>query len=731
MVPGLKTRLLRKVALLISLGWLLILTVAWSVGGGVWTRADFILLDSLYKRAVSDGKGPPLSDRVVLVVVTDASYDFFGTNYLDRNHLAQVNRVLADLQPEAVGYDIIFPRPSVDQADEAFADSLEELGTAYLPVGLELSSVETPFRWNQARASHNRLRDEVRIHPVEKGASPPLCAVNALVQMEDFFENAVGSGHINAESDPDGVYRHLHVLLKADDGYIPTLALSMFMDSMRVPADQLIVEWGERIVVPAAKMSFLERDVVIPIDDQGRAFVPVPAPWEDAFTKIATHDLLGFHANEDLRGNLASRFEGSLVLVGDISFGISDMGNTSLEKEVPLITLHASMLNALLNDSFYGSWGSIGVVLLVAVAGLVLGGASLLRSSWFLYAGTAVLLAGLGALTWHELLHFRLFPIAAAGGSVFILGVGLTAGLELAGRRESSFIRNALSKYVPETVVHQLLEKPELLRLGGEERVITALFSDLANFTTISEGMPASELVRLLNEYLTEMTDIVLEEGGIVDKYEGDALMAEFGAPIFVEDHADRAVRTGLRMQKRLEELRRGWLKRGLPEMRCRVGINTGPMVVGNMGSEQVFDYTAIGDAVNLASRLEGANKLYNTRLMISEHTLKSLSTGLFRTRLLDIVRVKGKTQPVRVYEVVGEARDRLSPDHEDYIRLYEEAFAAYLAMDFSAARPGFQRALERMPGDPAASLLLERIRELEGRELPRDWDGSVALTSK
>jgi adenylate cyclase len=180
------------------------------------------------------------------------------------------------------------------------------------------------------------------------------------------------------------------------------------------------------------------------------------------------------------------------------------------------------------------------------------------------------------------------------------------------------------------------------------------MFSDIENFTTLAEQMSPTELVGFLNEYLTAMTTIVMEQGGIIDKYIGDAIMAQFGAPIPIPQHADLPVRTALRMQCRLEDLRPKWLKQGFPELHCRVGINTGPMVVGNIGSTQVFNYTAIGDAVNLASRLEGANKHYKTLVMISEFTHNALTPNLFRTRLLDVIRVKGKLQAVKVYEVYG-----------------------------------------------------------------------------
>jgi len=297
--------------------------------------------------------------------------------------------------------------------------------------------------------------------------------------------------------------------------------------------------------------------------------------------------------------------------------------------------------------------------------------------------------------------------------------------------RDRAFIKNAFSRYVPAKVVDELLINPELLQLGGEERVITVLFSDVANFTTISESMIPHDLVRLLNEYLTEMTDLVLAQGGIIDKYEGDAIMAEYGTPLPMPDHADMAVMTGLRMQQRLRKLRRIWSEKGLPEIRCRVGINTGTMIVGNIGSHQVFDYTVIGDAVNLASRLEGANKRYNTYLMISEFTCKYLSDGLFRMRALDVIKVKGKSKAVKVFEVYGETSGAIDSKDELYYKTYDDAFETYLSRDFISAMEKFKMALSLRPDDPASKDMIARLDGLNPDELPAGWDGSIALTAK
>lgn len=723
-----KSKKLFRLALYLCAGMVTAVACFWAIRGSFWTDADLQVIDVFYQRAVAGGKGPPLSPHILYVTVTDASYDAFGKNYLDRTDLARINTVLADLGVEAVGFDIIFARPSREEGDSVFAASLEALGAAYLPVGFALSDKPTAFHWKPGTA-YERLREDVLFSPVERGKGNPFYATHALMQLEDFLDSSEGSGHISAHRDSDGVYRHAIMLVKVEEeGFAPALSLSMFLDYMRIPIERIVVDWGRQIVIPAMEGGFLDRDVVIPIDSAGRAYVPYPGTWGEEFPRIEAHSLLEYHGDPGLRGNLLRYFEGSIVILCDVSVGTADLGQTTLEQDVPMVVIHTALLNGMLTNSFYRQWEFSHTLLLVLAMGAVMGAASVLRSTWVLYFTVVLLLSVLALLTWFELTGYRLFPVLSVAGSVLVIGVGLVVGIEWGVTKERSFIKSAFSKYLPEKVVQQLISKPELLTLGGEERLITVLFSDLEGFTTISENMAPTDLVNLLNEYLTEMTRIILEEGGIVDKFEGDAIMAEFGVPLSLPDNADRAVRSGLKMQRRLKDLRLEWQERGLPEMRCRVGINTGPMVVGNMGSDQVFDYTAIGDAVNLASRLEGANKRYKTSVMISEFTLNELTPGLFRTRILDVIRVKGKNQAVRVYEVVGDFSGHTEPRQEEYIEAYEKAFHAYLSADFRAARAGFEKALAIRADDPASRELLERVDRLEMEPLPENWDGAIRI---
>ncbi len=297
-------------------------------------------------------------------------------------------------------------------------------------------------------------------------------------------------------------------------------------------------------------------------------------------------------------------------------------------------------------------------------------------------------------------------------------------------RRERAQIRGMFAQYVPEAVVSELIADPEKLVLGGEEREMSSMFSDVAGFTSISEQLTPHQLVELLNEFLTEMTECIYAEGGIIDKYEGDAIIAEFGAPIAYEDHALRACRAAVVMQKRLAELREIWESRGQPRLQARVGVNSGPMVVGNMGSRQIFDYTVIGDAVNLASRLEGVNKFYGSWILVSEFTWRRVENE-FLGRRLDLIRVKGKLEPVGIYEILDLAAAEGAGELRERCRIYDEAFAGYLARDFRGAGEGFAGIHERWPGDAPASVMRERCSLYLESPPPEDWDGVMTMTEK
>ncbi|MFZ5630816.1 MAG: adenylate/guanylate cyclase domain-containing protein [Spirochaetota bacterium] len=286
----------------------------------------------------------------------------------------------------------------------------------------------------------------------------------------------------------------------------------------------------------------------------------------------------------------------------------------------------------------------------------------------------------------------------------------------------------SFGKFVPADIVRQLIAQEGDAHLQGEKRQLTVHFSDIEGFTTVSESIPPEQLVELLAEYLGEMSRIIGEENGTVDKYIGDAVMAFWGAPQTVENHAHCAARAALRCQKRLAELETKWQSEGKPVFRARIGLNTGDIIVGNMGSAERLNYTVIGDAVNLASRLEGINKYYGTRIIVGE-TTQALIAEKYATRLLDFVAVKGKSEAIRIYELVCE-KSELDQPVTRFIAHYEAAVGHYRNQQWDAAEKEFRAALA-VRTDEAAEMMLGRIAEFRRVSPPADWNGEYVMNSK
>jgi adenylate cyclase len=307
--------------------------------------------------------------------------------------------------------------------------------------------------------------------------------------------------------------------------------------------------------------------------------------------------------------------------------------------------------------------------------------------------------------------------------ATIILGfISITTWQYVAEQESKKFITSAFGHYLSPKVINLIVDNPKLLKLGGDKRVMTAFFSDVAGFTNISEKLQPNQLVALLNEYLSEMSDIIHEQDGTVDKYEGDAIIAFWGAPIHVENHAELCVLSAMRQQRRLAELRAEWRKQGRDELQVRMGINTGPMVVGNMGSRERMDYTIMGDSVNLAARLEGANKYYGSELMVSQFTYE-LIKDRFLCRQLDLVRVQGKEDAIALYEVMEEA-SMITEGQRRFVQRFNQALATFRMMDFHMATSLFESCDRLLSGgDTACKLYIKRCAELIEAPPPEDWD--------
>ena len=693
-----------------------------------WNTLDYQATDIFYTHAMEHGKGAPVSDRIVYLTISDKTYAALKSNVLSRRMLADMNNNLIKFQPEGVMYDLIFAHPGNASEDSIFAQSIANLGVIYLPGAFALGTEPRRFRWEEGEF-FTRLKNEYGKSLSVSGKGEPYYAANCLAQFDPFAKSAFKSGHISSLPDADGTHRHFALVIKADSLYFPTPTLQMFLDYNRIPFEHIRIVWGKSLIIPAEGM--LEKEMRIPIDENGKVYIPYPVTWEKIPKMIEVQNFNEKCKEEKYSNELSEYFSGNFVFVGDVSTGISDLGNTTVEKAVPLVAIHAALMNAYLTNTFYTQETNFQLFISLFIIAFFIFISIIPKNNLYLYLTDILLTVGLIVFTYSEMLSFRLFPVVTAVAGVQVVFASVLILIQVIAAKDQKFIRGAFSKYVPRKVVDSLLEHPDSLKLGGEEKVLSVIFTDIQGFTTISEKLPPTELVPLLNEYLTEMTDIVLENSGIIDKFLGDGIIAEFGAPLPLPHHADAAVDSGLQMLKRLDELCVMWKEKGVPQLKCRVGINSGSVIVGNMGSSQVFDYTVIGDTVNLASRLESANKQYGTFFMVSQSTYEMLTPGKYRARVLDIIKVKGKTLPVKVYNIIGYMKDDVPQATIDYCKFYEEGFELYLAQNFDAAKERFQNALSIIADDKAAKEMLRRIAFFTKNGLPVEWDGSMALTEK
>ncbi len=302
--------------------------------------------------------------------------------------------------------------------------------------------------------------------------------------------------------------------------------------------------------------------------------------------------------------------------------------------------------------------------------------------------------------------------------------ISTVAFLYILERREKKHVLGALEKYISKDVADEILKNPDKLKLGGVRKKITILFSDIRGFTSLSEKMSAEELVKLLNEYLTEMTNVVLQNRGVIDKFIGDAVMAFWGAPLEQHKQAELACRTALEMQKELEKLNRKWKKAGIPALKIGVGLNTGEAVIGNLGSHERFDYTAIGDNINLGSRLEGLTKQYSVDIIVSESTKKDVKDK-FVTRELDLVAVKGRKEPVRIFELVG-LKSSVKVNTISIIKDFEHALHLYRSQKWTEAIKAFKKV-----HDSASGIFIERCEEFRKNPPGKSWDGTYVMKTK
>lgn len=660
------------------------------------------------ERRVYDGwftlRGPlPRADDVVVVAIDTDSEASLGRYPWPREWHARLLRNLHRAGARVVAFDLTFADP-FPAADSVFRSAIDQTGIAVL--GAKTDAV---------------LRRGARGYRLEEPAG---VLRGAPIGMVDVRPDAV-----------DGVVREYPILHTYPGRTVPQLGVQAALRFLRLPADSLRdADGGWRLAgreVPAGPGGGMLIDWLgAPGSVTTHSYATVV---DDAATDLGEWDLDSF---EDLARDGA--FRGKLVLVGTTVPEHQDLHATPVRDAaggagaamMPGVEIHAQASAALLAGRHLRTLpraAQYAWVVLLAVAAVV----ALGRLRGWRGAAVAAALAVVAAVAaW---LLFRdgvwLWTVAP------VLAVGLASGGSAAvlwtdEAREKARIRGMFQQYVPPAVVRELIRRPELLALGGEERVCTVLFSDVQNFTGVGERLSPTQLVALLNEYLTAMTDVVVEHGGIIDKYVGDCLMAEFGVPVPLDDHAVRACRAALRMRDELRRLREGWRRRGMPALHARVGVNTGPVLVGNLGSYRMMDYTCMGDHVNLASRLEGLNKEYGTEVVVSEFTWRAVQAH-FVGREIDRVRVMGRDEPVAIYELLATREAGVDADTAALMEGFADALSLCRDRRYGDALAAFQSLAERHPHDGPTAVHLERCREYLIHPPSDEWDGVHQLASK
>jgi adenylate cyclase len=537
----------------------------------------------------------------------------------------------------------------------------------------------------------------------------------------DAIAQAETEGFFNVFPDPSGTVRKVPLLMKLDGMPYPSLALEVLR--LGLGETEIVLHGSEKIDTPEKGLLGVSiGNRFIPTDDAGQLNVNYRGPGK-TFPYLSAVDILdGKHA-----GALNKKY----VLIGTSAAGLSDLRATPFSSTFPGVEVHATVIdNILSNDPFtYDIYTEIGITYtLIAVGGILLSA---------LLAFTGPLAGSLGGILFiggAVICNYQFFflqnklvgisyPMLTVTG-VFIMVTIFNYFVE---DRQKRFIHGAFSHYVSPQVVNQLVKSPDQLTLRGEERNLTVLFADIRNFTNISEKMDSQHLGLFMNRYLTAMGEIIMHHQGMVDKFIGDAIMAIWGAPLGQENHAENAVRASIEMVGKLAELQNAESWKALPTIRIGIGINTGMVSVGNFGSDKRFDYTVIGDAVNLASRIEGLNKIYGTGVIISEFTRKALGDR-FAYRFLDMVRVKGKEKPVKIYEPLQEGSLHYSLKKE--IETFDCAVQSYQTRKFDEA---FQLMEGLYESHPSAlhRLYMDRIQAYRKDPPPQDWNGVSDLNIK
>jgi len=686
-----------------------------------------------------------IDQRIVIVDLDEKSLAEEGRWPWSRAKLARlVNQLFDRYQAAVVGFDVVF----AEKDESSGLPLLEQLGTGLLQTDAAFQATLTTLR---SELDYDLvLAQSFRDRPVvlgyyftnyqaaqirASGALPaPVFAEGAFRQTATSFVSMTGyganlpelqaaaatAGHFTPQTDPDGICRRIPTLIEYQGGYYESLALAMVRTLLwNSPLTAGIPEQAGGI----RRLEWLElADLKIPVDEQACALVPYRGP-AGSFPYLSASDVL--HGRVP-----AEELTGAIVLIGTTAPGLMDHRATPVSAVYPGVEIHANMIAGILDQAI---WHRPAWVLAAELVTLVFSGLLLTLALPLLGPLNSILLAittmagvvGTASFAWQ---HHLVLPLASVLLLTVVLFVwNVTYGF-LVETRAKRRITGLFGQYIPPALVDEMSKSPEAFTTEGTSREMTVLFSDVRDFTSISEGLDPKELSLLMNEYMTPMTRVIHGQRGTIDKYIGDAIMAFWGAPLNDPEHARHAVLAALDMQGTLARLRPQFMARGWPEIKIGIGLNSGVMQVGNMGSEFRMAYTVLGDAVNLGARLEGITKEYGVGIIISETTRAAVPDLVCRE--LDRVRVKGRALPVSIYEPLGPA-DALSPQLREEVNIFSELLTHYRTMAWETAEKLLGRLQESTPDSGLYRVYRERIAYFRANPPEAGWDGVFRFKTK
>jgi len=734
------------------IGSLLILGL-FSIHAAKWYEFEFISrMEALaYDARLVFTMPGGVDDRLVIVDIDEKSLAAEGRWPWSRDKIAiMLDRLFDEYGVAIVGFDVVFAEPEevsgvrvLDKLEQRFGQQ-----TDFIEESKKLrAALDNDARLARAIGKNDRQvvlgyffsDDDVGGKALKVGKLPePVFTAGQFTGRKIAFLEADGfganlakfqdqarlAGHFITTPDTDGVVRRIPMLYEYEDQYYESLTLAVarlilgaekvipgFPADSEVGADYSGLEW----------LTIKNRHV--PVDHQVQTLVPFRGR-QGSFPYVSATDIINGAADRN-------QLEGRVALVGTTAKGLFDLRSTPVQPNYPGVEAHANLIAGIVDDRVKQNPAYVlaAEVLLLVFSGLVMMFVLPLLGPLVAAAITVLLLLGVIGVNL-AIWQYGNFVFPLAAGLMAVLAMflfNMTYGyvFEQRGKRQ---LAGLFGQYVPPELVDEMSDNPDEISMESESRELTVLFSDVRGFTTISEGLDPKALSELMNGFLTPMTHVIHNNRGTIDKYMGDAIMAFWGAPIRDPDHARRALQAAMEMIDELAILQHEFAKRGWPPINIGVGLNTGTMSVGNMGSEFRLAYTVLGDAVNLGSRLEGLTKQYGVQLIVNETTAAAVPD--FAYLELDRVRVKGKDKPVTIYEPLG-PKDSVPKALRSEVKLYREALRLYRAQQWDLAEVQFINLQNTAPDRELYRIYEERISLYREMPPPSDWDGVFTHATK